>query len=157
MASPALIAVDRLLRLIPVLEDGDADQQWLADRLSQYLADASRGLTIETALNLVPMPGQANWWTEAAIEARDIALRELAARFYPERRPASQAYQIERQALRYATSAWRFDRDQPEMPERYASTEAECLWVAFKSGATMPLSKRQLQSILAAERSRDAA
>ena len=130
---------------------------WLASRLRNYLGGAERGLTVDVALDLAAMPGAAAWWTAEAIEARDAALRELAARFYPGCKVASQAYKIERLALRYATSAGRFDRDRPEMPPRYCGSESEHLWRAFKSGVTMPLSKRQLQTILAVNKRADAA
>jgi hypothetical protein len=45
-------------------------------------------------------------------------------------------------------SAWRFDRNRPEMPLRYKRQPQELLWRAFKSGAFMPLSQRQLRNIL---------
>ncbi len=51
-------------------------------------------------------------------------------------------------AVRYAASAWRFDRERDAMPERYKGTQTECLWRAFKSGATMPIGVRQLRNIL---------
>ena len=156
MTSFALQAVVRLRRLSAMLAVGDDDSKWLASRLIQYLDSASRGLTVDAALDLAPLPGIAAWWTEATIEARDTALRDLAASFHPGRRPASQAYQIERQALRYAASAWRFDQERDDMPERYAGTETACLWAAFKSGAQMPIAKRQLQSILAVDKHADA-
>ena len=35
------------------------------------------------------------------------------------------------------------------MPPRYRGTQKECLWRAFKAGAAMPLSERQLRNILA--------
>ncbi len=35
------------------------------------------------------------------------------------------------------------------MPPRYSDTQNEYLWRAFKSGAAMPISERQLRSILA--------
>ena len=157
MTSPALASVDKLRRLAAVLEAGDDDARWLASRLRNYLDGAERGLTVDMALDLAPMPGTAAWWTDERIETRDAALRAMAVRFYPCARPASAAYKIERLALRYATSAWRFDRERDSMPERYADTEAACLWMAFKSGAIMPLSKRQLQTILAVGKCADAA
>lgn len=157
MPSPALTSIRKLRRLVVTLQAGDEDARWLAERLARYLAAADRGLTLDMALDLAPLPGAAAWWTDEAIEARDAALRGLAARFYPGRRVAGQAYKIERLAARYATSAWRFDRDRSEMPERYCGGESECLWRAFKSGATMPLSKRQLQTILAVAKRADAA
>jgi hypothetical protein len=152
-----LDSIARLHRLASALKDGDDDARWLADRLQNYFDAAPRGLTLDLAFDLSPAPGQVSWWTARAIEARDSALRELAARFYSGRKPASQAYQIERQALRYAASTWRFDRERPDMPKEYTDTAAESLWWAFKSGATMPLSKRQLQSILGESKRDEAA
>ncbi len=157
MTSPALTAVEKLRRLVPVLEAGDAEARWLAECLCNYFDGAERGLTADMALDLSPMPGAAAWWTAEAIEARDAALRDLATLFWPGRKVASQAFQIARLASRYATAAWRFDRDRPEMPARYVGTEAEHLWMAFKSGATMPLGKRQLQAVLAVNKRADAA
>lgn len=148
MRSPALASVEKLRRLVPIIEAGDADSKWLAGCLQQYLDGAERGLTVETALDLARQPGQVAWWTEAAIERRDTALRELAARFWPGSMVGSQARAIERLALRYATSAWRLDRERDDMPARHEGTATECLWRAFKSGAAMPIKQRRLESIL---------
>jgi hypothetical protein len=127
MTSSALDFVARLRRLAAALEAGRApdadDASWLANRLARYFADAPRGLTVDMALGLAPMPGAASWWTAEAIGARDGAIRELAKRFYPECRVASAAYKIERLAQRYAASAWRFDQER-DTPERYEGTEA---------------------------------
>ncbi len=151
------MVVARLRRLAVVLRDGDGDAQWLARGLCEYLDGAERGLSLDLALDLSPAPGQANWWTAEGIEARDAALREMAARFWPERKVASQAYEIHRAALRYAASSWRFDHERADMPGHYRGNKSEYLWLAFASGATMPLSKRQLQTILAAAQQSDAA
>ncbi len=51
-------------------------------------------------------------------------------------------------AARYAASAWRHDRKRGEMPRQYQGTVKECLWLAFASGAPMPLCERQLRRIL---------
>ncbi len=148
MHTSALTSIKRLRRLAVALADGSADGQWLAGRLSDYLAGAERGLSIDAALGLASMPGEASWWTAEALEVRDDALRGLAERHSARCKTASAAYKIERLALRYATSAWRYDRDHDVMPERHRDTETEFLWQAFKAGA-MPLNKRQLQTILA--------
>lgn len=52
-------------------------------------------------------------------------------------------------AVRYAASAWRFERAIEQMPERYAGTTSEFPWRAFKAGAPMPIGERQLRNILA--------
>ena len=131
MPSIALQAIARLRRLVTALEGGDDDARWLASRLQQYLGGAERGLTLDMALELSPMPGTNAWWTDDAIESRDAALQELATRFWPSRKVAGQAFEIHRAALRYAASAWRFDRVRADMPAHYAGTVKERLWAAF--------------------------
>ncbi len=150
--TPALTSINSLRRLIPILEIGDDDARWLAARLRRYLADASRGLSLELALDLSPAPGQASWWTEEATQVRNAALRKMASRFWPDLDPGPQAREIERRVLRYHGTAWRLDRDRADMPERYAETEHEYLWCAFKAGAAMPIKRRQLETILSAEK-----
>jgi hypothetical protein len=61
---------------------------------------------------------------------------------------SAQAGRIHQLSSRYAASAWRFDRERTEVPASYRGTPHEMLWLAFKSGATMPLCKRQLRTIL---------
>ena len=86
---------------------------------------------------------------EDAIRLRDAALRELAERFHRTLSVSSQAQEVRRRALRYAASAWRFDRERGAMPPRYDGTQTKYLWRAFKSGAAMPLNELQLRNILA--------
>ncbi len=151
MPSPALTSILKLRHLVPVLEAGGADELWLAACILEYLDGAERGLTLDQALDLAPVPGAVSWWTAEQVEARDAAIRALAARYYPSLRPGTKARKIERLALRYATASWRHDRDHDVMPERYAGTEIEHLWRASKSGAAWPLKRRQLETILAPE------
>jgi hypothetical protein len=61
---------------------------------------------------------------------------------------SAQAARVHKLSLRYGASAWRFDRDREEMPPNYRGTPQQFLWLAFKSGAAMPLCARQLRSIL---------
>ena len=157
MISPALDSVARLRRLVVILEAGDADERWLASRLRSYLSGAERGLALDAALELAPMPGVSSWWAAEAMAVRDGALRDLADRFYPGCKPASQAFQIARLSLRYAGSSWLHDRNHDVMPGRHEGTATACLWRAFTSGAVMPLGKRALQTILAADRRNAAA
>jgi hypothetical protein len=120
---------------------------WFGSSLQEFLE--RRANTIEDALGLRAPRGGVPWWMEDAIRLRDAALRELGERFHGARSVSAQAQEIRRRALRYAASAWRFDRDRDDMPPRYDGTQKECLWRAFKAGAAMPLSERQLRSILA--------
>jgi hypothetical protein len=79
---------------------------------------------------------------------RDEALRGLARRIAPGGSTAAKAKGVYRLALRYAASAWRFDREREAMPDTYFGTPNELLWRAFKSGAAMPLGERQLRTVL---------
>ena len=126
---------------------GDELSSWLGTSLQAFLE--RRSGTIEDALGLRAPQGGVPWWMEDAIRTRDAALRELADRFHAERSVSGRAQEIRLRALRYAASAWRFDRERDAMPERYKGTQTECLWRALKSGAAMPISERQLRSILA--------
>ncbi len=120
---------------------------WLGTSLQDFLE--RRSGSIEDAFGLHAPQGGVPWWMEDAIRTRDAALRELAERFHAERSVSRQAQEIRLRAVRYAASAWRFDRERDAMPERYKGTQTECLWRALKSGAAMPISERQLRSILA--------
>jgi hypothetical protein len=88
------------------------------------------------------------WWLEKAIRERDEALRKLAARFCSEHSTSAKARLVHSMALRYAGSAWRFDRNRQEMPPQYHGKTHEYLWRAFSSGATMPIGERQLRTVL---------
>jgi hypothetical protein len=161
MTSSALISIARLRRVVAALEDRRApeaaDGEWLVECLSQYLDAAPRGASFDMCFGLAVMPGEVSWWTIEAIEARDVALCDLAQHFFPNLTVAGKAREIERQGRRYATSTWRLDRDRREMPKHYAGTAKAWLWLAFKSGATMPLKQRQLEAILTAQERPDVA
>ncbi len=119
---------------------------WLGTSLQDFLE--RRSGSIEDAFGLRAPQGGVPWWMEDAIRTRDAALRELAEHCHAERSVSRQAQEIRLRAVRYAASAWRFDRERDAMPERYRGTRTEPLWRAFKSGAAMPISERQLRSIL---------
>ncbi len=125
---------------------GDELSIWFGTSIQNFLE--RRCDTIEDALGLRAPQGGVPWWMEIAIRTRDAALRELADGFHAERSVAGRAQEIRLHALRYAASAWRFDRERDEMPERYRGTRTEPLWRAFKSGAAMPIGVRQLRNIL---------
>jgi hypothetical protein len=120
---------------------------WFGTSLQEFLE--RRADTIDDAFGLHAPQGGVPWWMEDAIRLRDAALRELVERFHGARSVSAQAQEVRRRALRYAASAWRFDRDRDAMPPRYGGTQKEYLWRAFKAGAAMPLSERQLRNILA--------
>ncbi len=121
--------------------------EWLGTALQGFLNRQYR--TVEEALGLYFPQGGVPWWREEAIRKRDGALRDLADSFFGELSPCAQAHRIWTDATRYAASAWRIDRDLAGMPDRYLGTIKEYLWLAFSSGATMPIGDRQLRNILA--------
>ncbi len=61
---------------------------------------------------------------------------------------AAQARSIRSLALRYAASAWPRERNCEMLPAASEGTFREWLWIAFKSGAPMPLGERQLRHVL---------
>jgi hypothetical protein len=80
--------------------------------------------------------------------ARNAVLRALAQRFFPGVPVSIQAALIAVRAERYAQAQWPRYRDRARIPARDRHTPDEYLWAAFKSGAPMPLGKRDLRRIL---------
>ena len=120
--------------------------RWLGHSLTLFLE--RQAYTLEEAIGLHFGRGGVPWWLEDAMRRRDTALRELADAYLKGLSTAARARAIHREALRYAASSWRADRERREMPQWYAGTIHEGLWRAFKSGAPMPLGERQLRTIL---------
>ncbi len=120
---------------------------WLGVSLTSFLEHRSRSLN--EALGLRFPQGGVPWWREEAIRNRDAALRALAARFFEELSPCTQAARLWILATRYAAAAWRHDREREDMPADYDGTPKQYLFAAFSSGATMPICQRQIRNILA--------
>ena len=119
---------------------------WLADSLQAFFE--SRTPSLNDAFGIRNARGGIPWRTEVCMRRRDSALRSLALAFVSDLSVTRQADRIHQLSIRYAASAWRFDRERTEMPAAYRGTVQEYLWLAFKSGATMPLCTRQLRTIL---------
>lgn len=120
--------------------------RWLGAALQDFLEHRSG--SVDAALGLRFAQGGVPWWREEAIRLRDGVLRNLAGHFLAGCSRSAQAKQIAALSLRYAASAWRHDREGRAMPESYRGKVKEYLWLAFTSGATMPLGERQLRNIL---------
>ena len=120
---------------------------FLGDGLSRFLAQDCHDLN--EAFGLKSPQGGVPWWREEAIRKRNAALCRLAAEYSSERSTAAIVRRIHEEALRYAASAWRFDRKRRTMHKHYAGTRKEYLWRAFKADAHMPLCQRQLRNIVA--------
>jgi len=119
---------------------------WLADSLDRFLRHECT--SIDDALGLRQSRGGVPWWLVEALYHRDRALRELADRLVENGSLSNRAREVRRKTIRYASTAWRFDKDRETMPTCYRGTYREYLWEAFKSGAPMPLGERQLRNIL---------
>ena len=119
---------------------------WLANSLQAFLDMQTPSLN--HAFGIRNARGGIPWRTEVCIRQRDEALRSLAATFMCDLSIAAQAERIHQLSSRYAASTWRFDRERQAPPPSYRGTPHEILWFAFKAGATMPLCKRQLRTIL---------
>ena len=120
---------------------------WLACALQNYFERRCR--TLDEAFGLLRPKGGVSWWLADAIGERNRVLLELADRFYPDLPTSARAKEIAQLALRYAAANWPIDREHIEMPEYYSGSPRQFLWLAFKSGAAMPLCERQLRNILA--------
>ena len=125
---------------------GDDHAEWLREGLDRFLRHECR--SIDDALGLRFARGGVPWWMEEAIRERDLALRELALRFYADDSVTAKARALHLLAVRYAASAWRIDRQHVDVPAYYRGTVKEWLWRAFRTGATMPVSERHFRSIL---------
>jgi len=119
--------------------------RWLGSSLERFLHHEAG--SVDDALGLRFPQGGVPWWREEAIRDRNRALRELAERFYGDLSPYAQAQRIWTLATRYAAAAWRYDRDRGA-PESYQGSHKQYLYEAFASGATMPVCRRQLRTIL---------
>ena len=144
-------SIDRLREIAERCLSGqplDEDMShWLGDSLEKYLSQCAK--TIDDAFGLNFPKGGIPWWLEEANRMRDMALQELADLFFPDCSITKNAREIATMAERYAASCWRFECDREEMPGGYAGTVREYLWLAFKSGAAMPIGERQLRNIIA--------
>jgi hypothetical protein len=120
--------------------------RWLGDALDAFLEHTAP--TVDSALGLQFAKGGVPWWREEGMRIRDAALRDMADRFCAEKSVSAQAAFIRRLAQHYAATCWPYDRRYREMPPYYLGTTKQLLWLAFKSGASMPLGERRLRSIL---------
>ena len=121
-------------------------QAWLARSIERYLRHDCESLN--EAFGVTQAHGGLPWWREAAIRARDAALRALAEAHFGDLTVYARARAIEETAARYETTCWLRDRLSEAMPQRYLGTPKEHLWRAFKSGAKMPISARRLRTLL---------
>ena len=119
---------------------------WLGQSLSRFLAHEQP--TTDEAFGINRARRGLPWWKEEAMRQRDAALRDLARHLYPTLSVAGQARRIRSLALRYASTAWLRECDAETPPPSSQGTSRHWLWIAFKSGAPMPIGERQLRHVL---------
>lgn len=143
--------IQALDQLHKVCEDGEPIPEdlrnWLAQSLEVFLENNCKSLN--EAFGLQQEHGGIPWWRERAIRLRDQALRDMARVHFPEGTVSSRAKEIANQSERYAAINWPRDRDVKDMPSRYTDRPLHYIWLAFKSGAKMPVSQRHLRTLLA--------
>ncbi len=143
--------IDELREISRCCADGKPLPRHLAAGLRSALQNFlhRRASTLDEAFEIMRAPGGVPWWREEEIRSRDTALRGLARQYWPSLSVAGQARHISTLCRRYAGTTWRHDRKHEQMPAMYSGTPREIIWVAFKSGARMPIGERQLRHILA--------
>lgn len=147
MHSP-IHALDEVCRACARNEPMPEDlRDWLATSLSRFLEHGCENLN--EAFGIRQEHGGIPWWRERAIRARDEALRDLSKTHFGHLSLSTRAEEIHAMATRYAGTTWPRDREQADMPARYAGTPMRFIWLSFKSGAKMPITRRHLRSLLA--------
>ncbi|MFQ5622222.1 MAG: hypothetical protein ACE5FS_02380 [Paracoccaceae bacterium] len=121
-------------------------REWLARSLERYLGQDCDNLN--DAFGVTQGHGGVPWWKERAIRQRDSALRILSRRYFDQLTVYCRAREISMLSRRYQGSCWPRDRRRESMPEHYRRTPKQYLWLAFRSGAKMPLSERRLRTLL---------
>jgi hypothetical protein len=146
-----MLAIDNMRTVAQLCRTGerlpDDLANWLAASLQSFLNHQAGSLN--DAFGLRNARGGVPWRMEASMRVRDRVLRELSAAHFGHLSLSARAGRIHELSARYAAASWRFDRERDAMPAGYAGTPLAFLWLAFKSGAVMPLGRRQLQKILA--------
>ncbi len=114
LTTPALQTVTRLRRLAAALDAGEqpdpGDGAWLGQRLARYLADASRGLSVEMALDLSPNPGDAPWFEIERLDRRDELLLQITAKHFPGLSPPRASAALTAEWRQYERHAQAVDR-----------------------------------------------
>lgn len=138
-----------LLRRVAGRQETEADRAELAARLRLYFEAAEEGATLDDCFGLRVCRGGSPWWRREIIGRRDAAVRLLAQRHHSGLPVARQATEIRAGLLRYAATAWRFDRSRSEPPVNYLGTAREIQFDILRAHETI-LGERQLQRILSA-------
>ncbi|WP_049730649.1 hypothetical protein [Rhizobium ecuadorense] len=117
----------------------------MAIRVNRFLSGETDD--VAGALDLKVARGKHRWRAVSVFAARDTAIREAAETFFPGMKPKQQADELAAALRRYATSAWRSDRQKKECPYKASDLRA-ALWLILTS-VDHPLAARRIRKILA--------
>ena len=123
--------------------------EWIVSALTRYEQEAASGLDLDRAFELIPEPGNEAWWTAEARRKRDNLIRQLRDECYPDLGVTEAAREIGKLGLAYQTTAWRFDRQRPEI--EIPDKEKALARAALATGLPFP-KERHLLTILRNER-----
>ena len=145
---PAEPPIVRLRRLAAKFADeGNADGIWFAEKLAVYNAGAPQGLSLDSALGLVPSPGRRPWWDLERRARRDAIIVEIRDRFFPGLANRRAGSLIAERVRRYETTSWRSDRLWRVPPPTYAGQIEALLFGVLKLGSAPSL--RTIERVLA--------
>ena len=117
-----LQAIAKLREFVAELHEHESTSDWLAHRLADYPNERG-ATTLENTFGLKPGRGEAPWWKQEAMAARDKAIKRFAQPLSG-RPVAEQARQVLAAAERYRQGRWCFDQ---EREANYSDPQTEAL------------------------------
>lgn len=116
----------------------------MATRVNRFVSGETRD--VAAALDLKTPPGKRGWRTVSRIEARNAAIREAVAKFFPALKPKQQADELAVALRRYEASAWRTDWQKETCPYKASDLHA-ALWLIL-TRVDHALSAERIRKIL---------
>ncbi|UIJ96732.1 hypothetical protein LZK82_12880 [Rhizobium leguminosarum] len=134
--------------LINLVEHLDQVQEpWARNMTTRFNRLVSGETTdVAAALDLKTPPGKRGWRTVSRVEARNAAIRETAAKFFPALKPTQQADELAVALRRYEASAWRTDWQKETCPYKASDLHA-ALWLIL-TRVDHALSAERIRKIL---------
>ncbi|MBC2804805.1 hypothetical protein ELH27_14865 [Rhizobium leguminosarum] len=137
--------LDDLINLAEHLER--VPEPWarsMTTRLNRFVSGETGD--VAAALDLKSPRGKRAWRTVSQVAARNAAIRETAAKFFPALKPTQQADELAVALRRYEASAWRADWQKETCPYKASDLHA-ALWLIL-SRVDHALSAERIRKIL---------